>query len=355
MLHEMLSGRLPFVAETREELQRQVLEDAPPPLPGVHPDLVAVRRCCLEKDPSRRYASAAHLADDLQAFLDGREVRARPLGLGGRGLRRAARHPVFAALALALFAVAVYGVATPVARLRREQRVDAEAVHSAANLAPQFDAVKRIVLEAAGDPAVVRAAAANGPSPEAIDVCNRNLREHRDAFVSWWILATDGKLIGRAPTEASDGTVGNTYPWRDYFVGAKKLADQKRHEAHISRAFRDERSKMFMIAIAVPLYDHGTWVGILASALSTGPTLGPIKLDRPRDAPFTVSLVAQMDRERKEDSTDTYPVPILDPALKPGTIRSPDTSQGWWVRTSVRVQPVPGTPFSVETRSLDPG
>ena len=46
---------------------------------------------CLEKDPSRRYPNAAELADDLQRFLDGEAVQARPLSWGRR-LHRWARH-----------------------------------------------------------------------------------------------------------------------------------------------------------------------------------------------------------------------------------------------------------------------
>src|SRR5438445_505591 len=67
---------------------------------------------CLHKEPERRYASAAALADDLRRFGEGRPIQARPLGWGGRLWRWGRRNPAAAALvatALALFGLALGG------------------------------------------------------------------------------------------------------------------------------------------------------------------------------------------------------------------------------------------------------
>ena len=82
VLYELLTGRPPFRADTRDETVRRVLHDDPDPpgraRPDVPADLETVCLKCLEKDPARRYASADALADDLGRFLDGGPVAAVP-------------------------------------------------------------------------------------------------------------------------------------------------------------------------------------------------------------------------------------------------------------------------------------
>jgi hypothetical protein len=102
VLYELLTGRPPFAAETPlDTLLRVVGEEPVPPgrlRPGLPRDLETVCLKCLEKDPQRRYATAALLADDLRRFQNHEPIRARPLGPWGRGLKWARRRPAWAAL-----------------------------------------------------------------------------------------------------------------------------------------------------------------------------------------------------------------------------------------------------------------
>jgi serine/threonine-protein kinase len=88
ILYECLTGQPPFRASGRTETLALVQTQPPAPpgrlRPDVPPELEAVCLKCLEKRPRDRYATAAELADELQAWLDGRPTRARP----GRGRRR---------------------------------------------------------------------------------------------------------------------------------------------------------------------------------------------------------------------------------------------------------------------------
>jgi serine/threonine-protein kinase len=115
ILYELLTGRPPFqaatVLETLEQV-RSVSPIAPARLrPGLPRDLATICLKCLEKDPARRYDSAAELAEDLRRFEAGEAIRARPVGAHERIWRWCRREPAVASMAFALLAGLV-GVAT---------------------------------------------------------------------------------------------------------------------------------------------------------------------------------------------------------------------------------------------------
>jgi tetratricopeptide (TPR) repeat protein len=101
ILYEMLTGRPPFLAASLYEtlaLVRTV--DCVPPSrlqPGLPRDLETVCVKCLAKDPSRRYPTALALADDLERFLQGRPILARPAPAGERFVKWVRRRPATAA------------------------------------------------------------------------------------------------------------------------------------------------------------------------------------------------------------------------------------------------------------------
>jgi tetratricopeptide (TPR) repeat protein len=110
LLYAMLTGRPPFLADGSMETVMQVLTADPVPprrlRPAVPRDLETICLHCLQKSPRRRYASADALADDLRRYLDGRPIKARPVGPGERLLKWARRRPALASL-LAVSALAV--------------------------------------------------------------------------------------------------------------------------------------------------------------------------------------------------------------------------------------------------------
>jgi WD40 repeat protein len=135
VLYELLTGEPPFRADTALATLLQVVED-PPPRPSlrnprVPADLETICLKCLEKEPSRRYASALDLAEDLGRWRNGETIRARPATPGERAWRWTRRHPVVAALGLItglalLLAVATLAVSH--ARIAIEQEETARAL-----------------------------------------------------------------------------------------------------------------------------------------------------------------------------------------------------------------------------------
>jgi eukaryotic-like serine/threonine-protein kinase len=132
-LYECLAGRRPFEAPTRERLYRRILTEEPDDLrridPSIPADLAAVVETALQKDPDRRYRTAAAMADDLAAFAEGRPVAARRVGAVGSLVRWARREPAKALLIAALLIAAASAVV--LLTLHVAGRDDAEAARLA--------------------------------------------------------------------------------------------------------------------------------------------------------------------------------------------------------------------------------
>ncbi len=136
VLYRALCGRPPFRADTMLEIVKMVLLDEPAPprsvRPSVHPDLETITLKCIEKDPGRRYESAGELSDDLERFLDGECIAARPAGRVERARRWGRRNRLLAAgiAGLAVVAVSVV-VAGSAAAVRARQRTRAASIAEA--------------------------------------------------------------------------------------------------------------------------------------------------------------------------------------------------------------------------------
>jgi hypothetical protein len=106
ILYELLTGRPPFRGASPLEVVLQVI-DQPPPLPrslNVKADRGLELIClkCLEKDPARRYESAAALAEDLRRWQAGEPLSVQPPGLLGQLARWLRRNAAAAFWALVL-------------------------------------------------------------------------------------------------------------------------------------------------------------------------------------------------------------------------------------------------------------
>ncbi|MEK7485562.1 MAG: tetratricopeptide repeat protein, partial [Planctomycetota bacterium] len=111
-LYRILAKRFPFDAPSFPQLLSKIINEeiCPPSFfeKNIHPDLEAILLKALEKEPQKRYANAQEFATDLERFLNGCPVLARPLSFLERSFKNIKRNkmlvvlPSFAFLSLIL-------------------------------------------------------------------------------------------------------------------------------------------------------------------------------------------------------------------------------------------------------------
>jgi len=114
ILYEMLTGRAPFLAAAPLETMRKVVEEEPIPPHALYSfvdeDLETICLKCMEKEPARRYGAALELAQDLERWVAGEPIHARPVGIFERVGKWMRRNPKITALLVLLHLVFVAGL-----------------------------------------------------------------------------------------------------------------------------------------------------------------------------------------------------------------------------------------------------
>jgi serine/threonine-protein kinase len=291
ILYEMLTGRPPFRADEPLETLRQAREEEPLPprrlQPGVPRDLETVCLKCLEKDPRRRYASAGALADDLDRWLGGRAILARPVGPVARALKWARRYPERAGLA-ALAAGLLLAVV--VAGLGQRWSGNAEyARQLAASADHQFLLIKYAAGQTARDGDLRDLLAAPVPDGKLLQ---RNLEKTKGEFlrwftrpgeappiVNWFVMAPDGSVL--ADSYEDPRSVGQNYDFRDYYRGARGLDPERdRWAVYLSRVYHSEQDGRYKVSATTRVWDGDRLLGFVGASLAVDSRMVALDMKR---------------------------------------------------------------------------
>jgi tetratricopeptide (TPR) repeat protein len=138
VLYALLTGRAPFAGDSVVDTLEAVRKEPPAPPSKINRrvprDLETICLKCLEKEPRRRYASAAALAEELKSWLDSRPISARRVNTLERGWLWCKRRPAIAAMSAAvLLAIFVGAIVSTALWLRAERnfRNEQAALHDA--------------------------------------------------------------------------------------------------------------------------------------------------------------------------------------------------------------------------------
>lgn len=159
VLYELLTGQPPHQARTPLETIRQVIEAkiVPPQKSNsaLAADLATICRKCLHREPAARYSSARELADDLDRWVRGEPIHARPVSTWERAGYWARRNPLPAALlaGIGLLLIGTAIISTTLAVRMREARDEAR-LNAAENLRRlvELHTATGVRLVQAGDP-----------------------------------------------------------------------------------------------------------------------------------------------------------------------------------------------------------
>jgi serine/threonine-protein kinase len=278
-LYELITGHPPFLADTPLETLRQVLDVDPAPPRSLNRNipraLETVCLACLAKEPSRRYAYARDLAEDLRLFLAGHPVKARPVPRVVRAAHWARRNPSLALTSALLAAMLVLMAAAAV--LFRRDLVEANALSArgvASSLVLRLRAWS-VHLEAAAGSADLHAVLRTRDPEKAQAWLDRWCALGGPPNDSATLLDPHG--IGLARCTPNAAFANHDFSHRDYFKGA--LAHAADDPVHVSAVYHSRINRHPRFSLSIAIRDPaGNVLGVLATAVGADATLGIVNL-----------------------------------------------------------------------------
>lgn len=351
VLYELCTGRRPHQGRTALDVFQQLVSEEPAESPREHVpelsrDLEAICLKCLEKAAENRYVSAGDLAEDLECAAANRPLlHARQVSGVERALRLMRRNPGGAMATLGLLAVTAlllftaFGTYARLCDARRDASATDTAIASGHAGAMLFEFSQRArQAELAAEQPLIRALFKRerpwAPAPVMHDLL--------PGFRGVLLVSPEARPVAHWPGRPPE-YFQRHYDFRDYYQGAKKLAEHHAHGVHLARAFRSEDHGGFGFAFSSPVYDEdGTWLGVLvalvdaSSAFERIPTsvsersraalLGPRDHERanrdqplPRGLSYVVHPLLSKDREVALPQEQALPIRhALGPIAEPG-------------------------------------
>jgi len=266
-LFALLTGRPPFQAENIIELLQKVVNvDVEPPRqkhPEIPRDLETIVLKALDKDPERRYMTAQALAADLQRFLEGEPIQARPASLTYRIRKRLAKRKAFVGVVGAAVAAVVLLTAAFAIRIagdRAESRAREEAMKELGGLWLQV-VVAREGLRSEGTPPRETAARI----AQALDRVSTFVSKHPNRPEGNFIRARGWVTLG--DLDRAEADLKRTLELNPSFAPAYALLAGLKLERHVRARYGDPETRADRLARAEPLVQEAdAWIRKLAGS-----------------------------------------------------------------------------------------
>jgi eukaryotic-like serine/threonine-protein kinase len=311
ILYELLTGKVPFPGATVWEVLQKLEGTEPPESPsqlqsGIPPALEAICLKGLERNLEHRYRSAAALEHDLDCFLEGRPVSALPPSRYARLLDWCRQNPrgvkgVAAMASGLLLILVVVFVGRALSARERQAALETNAFIATSQAGSALFQLREYadrVQQAARDASIPELARLSSmsasPPPEFTSLS--------EGFDAVFVLTTDGEVRAQVPPPPQ-ALWPLRYEYRDYFRGARNLAEKQIAGVHVARAFRSERDQKLKFGVSAPLFDSEGWAGVLVAIVTADSVFGKLKLVEGAGGPHATALLGPRDRERDQDTT----------------------------------------------------
>ncbi len=150
----------------------------------------------------------------------------------------------------------------------------------------------------------------------------------------WFVIDREGVLIALSGKYESQISRGQSYDWRDYFNGAKELADRGLRAVYVSRAYQSENEHLYGFSFSTPIYAYdGGLAGVLVANISSSANLGYME---PEEAVSKTVLVAPRDRERVGETPELSYLVVRHIGLRKGGTVAMENEQVRWVSETSR-------------------
>jgi serine/threonine-protein kinase len=278
ILYELLTGEVPFQGLGLAELVERLTSAEPVRSPrtldaSIDRELEYVCLKCLEKDPLRRYRTAAELARDLTRWLHFEPISIRTDNGAARLWRWCRLHPALTTLLAGAVGVlaATAKVSVSVAH-EQEQALLSEVLHAnsyaaqakAGQVLFQLRELSSPVARCASDPRIADILVHAGePAPSG--QADRLLVEcgARSLFDSVTVLDREGSEHARLPhheVRSSDEVRRS-----DYFVGAQRLGESGYRSVHVGRVVRAGDGGERHVSLSAPVFgSESQWLGVVS-------------------------------------------------------------------------------------------
>ncbi len=225
ILYELLASKMPYATHGKavHEVVQAIREEEPAPLSAVHTsyrgDIDTIVAKALEKDKTRRYASAMELAADIRRHLADEPITARPPSTAYQVRKFARRHKALVAGTVSVFLALVFGVVASTREAVRAHKAEL-AAEEHRKRADQEATAARAVVDFLQNDLLAQASAANQSSKPDPDITVRTALDRAAARVQ-------GKFAQQPGLEAAiQDTIGRTYYQLGLYTEARKQLER---------------------------------------------------------------------------------------------------------------------------------